>query len=331
LSRASSAPAGANDGSANARVDVSVLIVNWNTRELLAACLESVRRQEGARVEVIVVDNGSADGSAEMVRTRFPAVTLLPQASNLGFARGTNAAARAARGRYLLLLNSDTELRPGALARAVAHADARPAVGALGLGLENPDGSRQPSCAAFPTVGKELFYSLGLHVLLPRRVAPRYRLEKAPPARAATVDWVTGAALLIRRDAWEAVGALDEQIFMYAEDLDWCLRATRDGFAIAYEPAARVLHHGDASSRLRWRDGVNRAVFRQLRYVVRKHGGAGRSFSLALAITVGAVPRWILFAVAARMGAAPRRPFYRRRAATYLATLAGLWGRNGRH
>jgi len=310
---------------ASAEIDLSVIIVNWNTRELLRKCLESVVTQQAGSCEVLVADNASTDGSPAMVRAAFPTTDLLESERNLGFAVANNRAAARARGRKLLLLNSDTECAPGSLAVASAHLDAHPELGALGLGLVNPDGSVQGSCAAFPTVGKELFFAFGLGHVLPRSVGAGYRLETTPPVRAQRVDWVTGAALLIQRKTWEAVGPLDESLFMYAEDLEWCLRARDAGFAIGYLPGPLVLHHGDASSRLRYGNGVNAVVFRNTRRVLGARRGVASATLWAIAVSIGAFPRWLIFRLAGIVRRGPEGAHARRRADDYRHTLLGLW------
>jgi GT2 family glycosyltransferase len=308
-------------------LDLSVIVVNWNTRELLRECLAAVVAQTSSSFEVFVVDNGSADGSAEMVRECFPAIKLVAWETNRGFAVASNHAAALAAGRYLLLLNSDTETRPGAFARGVEFLDANPHFAAAGLGLVNADGTVQNSCAAFPTVGKELFFALGLHRVLPKRIGARFRLELDAPTEPRAVDWSTGAALLIRRTAWESVGPLDANLFMYAEDLDWCYRATRAGHAIGYLPGSWVLHHGDASSRRRWGAGVNAVVFHHSRRVLTRHLGPRRATLWAVAVSAGAFPRWVTFDVFSRLAHGRRRARLRRRADEYRHTLLGLWSK----
>jgi GT2 family glycosyltransferase len=231
---------------------VSVIIASWNTRDLLAACLESLRSPLSAGLaEVIVVDNGSEDGSPAMVRERFPSAMLICPGRNLGFGGANNLGLRAARGRYIVLLNSDTEVPDGALESMCDFMDAHPRVGILGPKLLNPDGSVQLSCRRFPSYRTALFdrYSL-LTRLFPRNPYSReYLMTDTGHSDTREVDWVSGACLMARREAIEEVGPLDEAFFMYAEDVDWCYRMHQKGWKVVYYPEARVLHHVGRSTR----------------------------------------------------------------------------------
>jgi len=221
-------------------VDVSVIIVSWNTRDLLDRCLASYYENQGSlSSEVIVVDNASADSSAEMVQRRYPQATLLQQAVNTGFARANNRALTEAVGRYVVLLNSDTVVLGDAIGAMVRFADAHADVGIVGPRLVNADGTLQPSWARFPTLFDEW-------VGKPARL--RTRLPTSDGATAFEVGWVSGACLLIRRAALEQIGLLDERLFMYSEDVDWCHRAQKGGWRVCYYPAAQVVHLGGRSS-----------------------------------------------------------------------------------
>ncbi len=247
--------------------DLSIVIVSWNVRDLLRRCLASVMRDQGLGVgdwdksshhqlqitnhltlEVIVVDNASTDGSAAMVCEEFPAVHLVASDTNLGYPGGNNVGLRMARGRYVMILNPDTEVRPGALAAMVAYADAYPDVGVVGPQLLNPDGSVQSSRRRFPTFLTALFESTWLQPLAPRRVLEHYYVLDQPDDATLDVDWVDGAALMARREAVEQVGLLDEGFFMYSEELDWCRRFRQAGWRVVYLPAAQIVHHRGKSS-----------------------------------------------------------------------------------
>ena len=223
---------------------VSIIIVNWNTADLLLACLASIADRPSMPCELLVVDNASTDGSPARVRERFPDVRLLPQSENLGFARANNLALAEARGRYLLLLNPDTEVLPGALDSLVAFLAATPAAGIAGPPLWNPDGSHQPSVQAFPSLGSEFLRQTMLHRIVPDR-------SRNGPHRRETrrVDAVTGAALAIRRECLDAIGPLDEDIFMFYEDTDWCRRAHEAGWGVWYVDGPGIVHHKGAASR----------------------------------------------------------------------------------
>ena len=234
-------------------LDLSVVIVNWNVRELLRRCLRSVlasQRFSGLAAEVIVVDNASSDGSVEMVRAEFPQVRLMANEENLGFTRANNQGIAASRGRYVLLLNPDTEVIGDALGAMVDYMDVHPDVGALGPMLLNPDGSVQSSRRRFPTLATALLESTVFQWELSRdnRVLRRYYVLDRPDDEVQEVDWVTGACILMRREAIEEVGPLDEGFFMYSEELDWCRRARERGWKVVYLPTARVIHYGGKSS-----------------------------------------------------------------------------------
>jgi GT2 family glycosyltransferase len=257
--------------SATAALDLTVTVVSWNTRDLLRDCLESLRDGYRAqRVEVHVVDNASGDGSAEMVQERFPEVKLTRNRENVGFARANNQSWREAQGRYWLLLNSDTVVRPGALDRLVSFLDERPRAALVTGRLVNPDGSPQHCAQPLPGVGRTLFEALRLHNCLPALWRGRFLLGSYwTYDRPARIGWTWGTALLARREAVQEVGPLSEDFFMYGEDLEWCLRMRRHGWETWFCPEAEVLHLGSQSSAKRWDeagrtemilDGVYRAV-----------------------------------------------------------------------
>lgn len=230
---------------------LSVIIVNWNTRELLRACLNSLRACiDDPNSEVIVVDNASADGSPQMVQQDFPHVVLLAMKENLGFSRGNNAAMRVARGRYIVLLNSDTEVRGHAFTLMCDKMDSDPKVGALGPRLLNPDGSVQYSCRSFPSYRTALFNRKSLLTrLFPKNpYSQAYLMTNSGHSTSREVDWLSGACLMTRRETLEEVGLLDEDFFMYAEDVDWCYRMHKAGWKVVYYPEAEVMHHIEKSA-----------------------------------------------------------------------------------
>ena len=222
---------------------VAIAVVSWNTRDLLATCLESMHGDAAAGLaDVWVVDNGSADGSAEMVREGFPWVSLLEPERNLGYGPAVNRVARGTASPWVVASNADIELEAGALAALLAAGDADPGAGVIGPRLILPDGSTQPGVQPYPGVLDGPLRNLSAH-RISRRVGERLYLEGFwDPGRASVVDWVTGAFLLIRREVFDATGGFDEEHWMYAEDLDLCWRARRAGWRVRYEPAARVRH-----------------------------------------------------------------------------------------
>lgn len=226
---------------------LSVVICNWNTRDMLAACLASLRTvaESFDGLEVVVADNGSSDGSPAMVRERFPEVVLVETGANLGFSGGNNRGLAVARGRYVMLLNSDTEIHGDALTRVCDYLDANPDVGAVGPQLLNTDGSVQLSCRRFPSFRTALFnrYSL-LTRLFPRNTfSAEYLMTDEGHAATREADWVSGACLATRREVVEQVGVLDDDFFMYSEDVDWCYRMRQAGWKVVYLPEAKVMHH----------------------------------------------------------------------------------------
>jgi hypothetical protein len=240
------------------RPTLSIIIVNWNTRDLLAQCLESVRRDvqtfkrsnvrtcKRASVETFVVDNASTDGSAQMVRERFPWVRLIENEENVGFARANNQAIRQSRGRYVLLLNPDTEVQPGALETLVRFMDDHPQAGAAGVRLLNPDGTLQRSTYLLPTLSREFWRLFHLDALWPYSC---YRINDWDLSLPRQVDIVQGACLAVRREALERIGLLDEEFFIYSEEVDLCYRLLRDGWSIYWVPQAKVVHYEGQSTR----------------------------------------------------------------------------------
>lgn len=226
-------------------MDLTVIILNWNALDWLERSVGSALAQDIApwQHEVIFVDNASADGSADFVRERFPDARVMAMDRNLGFAGGNNTAIREARGRYILLLNPDTETHPGAFRALIAFMDAHPDCAIAGPQLLNPDGSLQYSCRRFPTLEAGLFRNTPLGRLFPGNRATRdYMMKDVPHDRAMEVDWVSGAAMCIRRETLDRVGLLDEGYFMYVEDVDLCYRAREVGGEVWYEPEAVVTH-----------------------------------------------------------------------------------------
>ncbi len=233
-------------------MDLSIIIVSWNVKPLLRLCLGSIQRsleRSGAAAETIVFDNGSTDGSADMVREDFPRVHLMESEVNLGFTKGNNLAIGQSEGRYILLLNPDTEVVGDALGTMVAYMESHPRVGALGPQLLNSDGSIQPSRRRFPSLATAFIESTLLQPWFQKgKVLQRYYLADRPDDETQYVDWVVGAALMIRREAWNQVGPLDEGFFMYSEELDWCYRLKKLGWEVAYLPTAQVVHREGKSS-----------------------------------------------------------------------------------
>jgi N-acetylglucosaminyl-diphospho-decaprenol L-rhamnosyltransferase len=229
---------------------VSVCIANWNCRKHLKACLRSLSsKYQRLRLEVIVVDNASTDGAAEMVERCFPRVLLVRNMDNVGFARANNQAARLARGRYLFFLNNDTVVPPGALRRLVEYAREHPEIGLLGPRLRDPSGGTQISCRRRPTVGALLHRTCLLRWTRLFRAAHRsYRSRDGDADAVRPVEVLMGAALLVRRAVFQEHGGWDESYVFGGEDIDLCARIGRNR-AVVYYPGVEIVHHGRVSSR----------------------------------------------------------------------------------
>jgi len=234
-------------------VKLSVIIVSWNCRDLLARCLDTVFASKlDADFEVIVVDNSSTDGTASIVQNNYPQVQLIASGENAGFARANNLALRQARGELILLLNPDTELEADTLQVMVDFMDKHPECGMAGCKVLNPDGTLQLACRRnIPTLADAFFKLSGLSRLFPRsRRMARYNLTYLPADRVAIVDAVSGSFLMTRREVVNKIGLLDERFFMYGEDLDWCWRSVRAGYQNYYVPDTSIVHcHGGSSKK----------------------------------------------------------------------------------
>lgn len=231
------------------RPTLSVIIVSWNVRVLLADCLQSLKAAaESCPHECLVIDSASEDGSAAMVAECFPEVRLFASEENIGFVHANNWGMREARGSFFLLLNPDTVVHPGALPNMLAAMEQDPRVGILGPQHLNPDGSHQSTRRRFPNPAITLLESTWLQPIAPQRLLSHYAMEDRDDGGNYDVDWVQGSALLVRRELWHAIGGMDERYTMYFEEVDWCQRARQAGWRVRYHGAARITHHGGASS-----------------------------------------------------------------------------------
>ncbi|MCX6027723.1 MAG: glycosyltransferase family 2 protein [Chloroflexi bacterium] len=365
---------------------LSIIIVSWNVRDLLRACLRSVVRSQesgdGRREtedgrqetedrrqktedrrqgtgdkrqeaedhdqptpvpcslipdpcplipEIIVVDNASADGSVEMVAAEFPWVRLIANAENRGFTGGNNQGLAVSAGRYVFFLNPDTVVVGDALATMVAYLDTHPEVGALGPQLRYGDGSLQSSCRRFPTFATALFESTPLAWHWPNNPwARRYRMENLTPSTPPSlrgkgdggiggdggtgVDWLVGAALMVRREALAQVGGFDEGYFMYSEELDLCRRIKQAGWRIVYLPAAQIIHYEGKSSEQLVAARHIRFQTSKVRYFRKFHGPLAAEVLRVFILGLFAV-EWPIEAVKWLLGS--QRPLRRERMAAY--------------
>lgn len=273
---------------ATPRPELSLLIISFNTRDLLRECLLSaIEATQTIATEILVVDNASRDGSAEMVAAEFPRVRLFRTTENIGFGRANNVALAEARGRYLVLLNSDAFLQDGALERAIAHMDAEPGCGIAGARLVSRDGSPQPSARMFHTVLTDAIVLSGLAHRYPRsRFFGRLDRTWSDLSQPASVDWIPGAFAIVRPEALERVGHFDPAFFLYYEEVDLCRRIKNAGYEVCYWPDVVVTHLGGESSRqlktLEFSSTAAQVVLWRMRSSLlyyRKHHGASAWFA----------------------------------------------------
>lgn len=269
--------------------DVSVVVVSFNTRSLLEACLQALVSSEGVQLEVFVVDNASTDGSADMVARQFPAVTLVRSPANRGFAAANNLAIPRSRGRYVLLLNPDTVVQPRTVATLAAFLDAHAGVGITGPRVLNADGSLQSCGYWYPTLLREI--RLSKHVNRILRAVLGDQPPDPDPTRPTAVDWVDGCCLMIRREVIGRIGLLDEQYFLYAEELDWCRSARKTGWHIVTCPTAEMTHLRGRSTDQVKEAALAGLVETRLRYY-RKHDGLASAILVSFVYAAGCVRRW---------------------------------------
>ena len=269
-------------------MDLSVIIVSYNTKELLRNCLESVFAQtKGINYEVIIVDNNSIDGSVRMVKklktkNQKLKIKLIENKENLGFAKANNQALRQAQGEYVLLLNSDTVLKGNPLLKLIRFAQKHPKAGVIGCKLLNADGTPQPSVAPFFTLPWTFLWFL-----------TGDRFLYSSPSKSSQVDWVMGAALMVKKEAIDKVGLLDEKFFMYMEEVEWCYRIKKAGWQIWFYPEAKIFHLVRGSSP----EGKQRAIlgiYKGLIYFYQKHFAPWQLIVLKLLLRIKAVGAWLI-------------------------------------
>ncbi|PYV99631.1 MAG: glycosyl transferase family 2 [Acidobacteria bacterium] len=308
-------------------VGISVIIVNFNTRELLTNCLESLQRHAGAATEIIVIDNHSSDGSAEAVRTQFRQAMLVENSQNLGFAKANNQGIRKARGKYFLLLNSDTVIGPGALDVMADFLDTHPEAAGVTCRLLNADGSIQASVShrpgplllllrlsglagMFQTDGRRRWLRRYLGWLLGRTLRV-YLDPYAASGRPLEVENISAACLMLRREAVEQVGLLDESFFMYFEDMEYCIRLHQGGWKLYYLPKGEVIHLVGQSSAGRMRD-YSVHSYQGLFYLYRRHYSAMSRLIVRIVVVVASSLRWMWNLVASLVSRSPLRQRNRR-------------------
>jgi GT2 family glycosyltransferase len=261
---------------------LSIILVNWNTKDDLLGCLDSIALERGRReMEIFVVDNGSRDGSPEAVKENYPWVHLLAMAENLGFARGVNMALRRGKSRYWVLLNPDALLKEGSLERLIAFMDTHPDAGVAGAQLLNGDGSKQNSIANFPSLATELLNKSLLRRFFPEKFPGKERTYREP----IEVDSVIGACMMVRREAMEQVGLLDEDYFLFLEETDWCYRMKKAGWRIYHVPEAEINHiQGKSAGRDKKRAKVE--YYRSRYHFFKKNKGKLQWFLLLVGLMI---------------------------------------------
>jgi GT2 family glycosyltransferase len=229
---------------------LSIIIVTWNGKKYALECLEALKEKSRLpSIEVIVVDNGSTDGTPEAIRKQFPNVILIETHANLGFARANNIGMARSRGKYICLVNSDVVIPKGCLEKMIAFMEVHPEIGVLGPKMLSPDGGIGASVMRFPTVWNTFCCALGLHLIFPHTsMFGGFEMEGYPYDSVDNVEVLTGWFWMIPRTAYRMVGGLDEQFFMYGEDIDWCYRFRAAGWQVVFSPDASALHYGAASS-----------------------------------------------------------------------------------
>ncbi len=301
---------------ARREVDLSIIIVNWNTREMLAHCLASVYGTAGGlEFEVFAVDNASTDGSVQMVRERFPQVHLIENSENVGFARANNQAIRLSQGRYVLLLNSDTKVYPGALGTMVQFMERHPRAGGCGPLLLNADGSLQVSCHPMLTPWREFWRLLFLERVSRRATYDISRWDLHTPRE---VEVIKGACLMLRWEVLDRVGLMDTRYFMYTEEMDLCYRLRRAGWGLYWVPEAQVVHYGEGSTR-QVAETMYVQLYRSKMQFYRKTGGEAWARLFKALLVLAYLPRFLV-----TVTGAPFAPAMAVRARTYRRLLAEL-------
>lgn len=286
--------------------ELSVVIPSWNTRDYLAACLRTLAAAEKPTTEVIVVENGSVDGSWELLRDEHPEVRVIRNETNEGFARGSNQGMRVARGRYVLLLNTDTEVAPDAIARLLAFLESHPEHGAVAPRLVHRDGRTQRTVQEFPTLATALFFSTPLERWFPNSPElRRYFLRDWDQESSREVDQPPAAVLLLRKSVLDQVGLFDEELWLFYNDVDLAKRIHAAGWKTYYLAEAKVLHHVGGSTS-KFADFVATWQRDRLRYYRKHHGRLGALWLKAcVSLTFG---DWALTQLLRRLRRKPAEP-----------------------
>lgn len=297
-------PVDAND---HVGLDLSIVIVNWNTREMTLDCIESVKAGLSASsarpctYEIILVDNGSEDGSADAIAERVPDAVLLRNKQNRGFAAANNQGIAIAKGRYILLLNSDTLIHGNAIQNSVAYLESADDIGAVGIKALNEDGTTQYTCSPYPSVPYQLAMASGLAKLRSLRSLRHFMLLDWDRNSERQVDTISGCYLLTRRKVLDQAGLLDEAFFFFGEETDWCRRVRDRGWRLMFSPVGEFTHFGSVSARkLSYRRDVLLASAKVRLH--RKHGGTTSAFVIWLIAAAFNISRAIYWGIRSVVG-----------------------------
>ncbi len=270
-------------------MELSVIIVNWNTKGYLLACIKSISDREVKGWEIIVVDNDSMDGSEKEAKKAFPFIRLIQNRENLGFAKAVNQGLQKASGRYVLLLNPDAQVKNGAIGQLLSFMEANPDAGIAGAQLLNSDGSKQNSIANFPSLATELLNKSFLRRLFPKKFPGKERNYSEPIG----VDSVIGACMMVRRRALDQVGILDEDYFLFLEETDWCYRMKKAGWKIYHVPQAEVDHfQGKSAEEVRKKARVE--FYRSRYHFFRKNRGTWQWLVLLIGLLIKLMTEFVL-------------------------------------
>jgi hypothetical protein len=289
-------------------IDISVVILNWNDRKHMEICLESLHNCTRSRTtEIIVVDNASTDGSPEMVEARFPNVKLIRNKENIGFPKGNNTGIRASKGKYVFVLNSDIKVIGDCIDALVDYMEAHPDIGMIGPKILNGDMTHQSSCREFPTLWNNFCSTVSVATLFPSsKFFSGEHMLYFKGDRIIDVNVLVGCFWLVRREAIDKFGLLDEGFFIYAEDVDWCIRCWKAGWRVVFYPDAQAIHYRGVSTTKK--DPVRFALTQQrsvLRFWQKHHGGLGR-FAMSCLLFGHLVIRWVGTLVKSLTGSSSR-------------------------
>lgn len=277
-------------------MDLSIIIVNYNTKDLLYQTIKSViDNTKDITYEIFVTDNASVDGSVQMIKETFKDVNLIESKENLGFPKGNNVAIKEAKGRYILLLNSDTKIVKACLQNSIKYMDEHKEIGALGCKVSLPSGKLDHACKrGFPTPEASLYYLLKLNKIFKNvNKFGKYTMSYVKDDEVSEVDAIMGAFMLIPKEVIDKVGVLDETFFMYGEDIDWCFRIKEAGYKILYYPVEEIIHFKGSSSKKK-RAMTTYEFHRAMIIFYNKHYRKKYNFIVTLIVYLGVVLRMAL-------------------------------------